>query len=643
MAVFLLNEQGIFQSKPIQDGQYDVLEFGVWTALFERESGFLREIKWRQQPVLRGVYGAVRDENWNTVSPVLEHFNQSEADDQVEFSFRYACVNESIDYVWEGNLVLHRNDWFRYEFEGRARRSFLRNRIGFCVLHHASLAGHPCRIVDVKGAELESQFPESIAPYQPFKNLREIAHRLPTGEWARLRLEGETFEMEDQRNWTDASFKTYCTPLDQPFPVSVEKGEQVKQSVFMEVRSSGGETDSMEFGAQRICISPDWERCAERIPIGVAHSPQGAKMTASEQSFFERLGLNYLRCELREGEEGYLNHLEESIALTQRTDASLHLALTFKDRQNEWVRTVLDQLDRNEVQVPVIYVFDQAAKVTSETTLEWLRHQLGDRGTLVYGGTDAFFAELNRNRPEGSSADGVVFSINPQVHAFDDLSLMETVAVHDTVVESARGFWSGYLAVAPITLKMRWNPNATSIDSRLPAEREREQFDPRLWTRFGAAWTVASLAAFHRVGPIEGLTYFQSHGPLGMVTERACGTSGSLWVSPLWDFFRLWSSVQGCCSLEIASSACACVGLGVRFADQSRGILLANVSHRDLEFELGEGVESEAWSVWNSLSEPQLVSDVADVETGWRTLDESVRGTGGFKLAPFDWIALRAG
>ena len=34
---------------------------------------------------------------------------------------------------------------------------------------------------------------------------------------------GETFEMEDQRNWTDASFKTYCTPLSLPYPIKIIK------------------------------------------------------------------------------------------------------------------------------------------------------------------------------------------------------------------------------------------------------------------------------------------------------------------------------------------------------------------------------------------------------------------------------------
>ena len=38
-----------------------------------------------------------------------------------------------------------------------------------------------------------------------------------------LRAEaGDVFEIEDQRNWTDGSFKTYSTPLSLPFPVPVE-------------------------------------------------------------------------------------------------------------------------------------------------------------------------------------------------------------------------------------------------------------------------------------------------------------------------------------------------------------------------------------------------------------------------------------
>ena len=39
-------------------------------------------------------------------------------------------------------------------------------------------------------------------------------------------------------NWTDASFKTYSTPLSRPFPVEVASGEEIHQKVTLNL--SGG-------------------------------------------------------------------------------------------------------------------------------------------------------------------------------------------------------------------------------------------------------------------------------------------------------------------------------------------------------------------------------------------------------------------
>jgi len=44
-------------------------------------------------------------------------------------------------------------------------------------------------------------------------------------------MEGDTFETEDCRNWTDASFKTYVRPLARPWPYTRKAGEPVTQSI----------------------------------------------------------------------------------------------------------------------------------------------------------------------------------------------------------------------------------------------------------------------------------------------------------------------------------------------------------------------------------------------------------------------------
>ena len=110
----------------------------------------------------------------------------------------------------------------------------MRNRIGLCVLHPCrECAGSPARATLTDDSCFELAFPEVIAAEQPmrgFENLAGLAHEVAPGIWAEVRFAGEVFETEDQRNWIDASFKTYSTPLILPFPAEVTAGTRIRQS-----------------------------------------------------------------------------------------------------------------------------------------------------------------------------------------------------------------------------------------------------------------------------------------------------------------------------------------------------------------------------------------------------------------------------
>ena len=125
--------------------------------------------------------------------------------------------------------------------EGVARSTFWRNRIGFCVLHPASLAGSPAEVQHVDGTIERTVFPTefiSDRQVQPFVELRRIAHEITPGRWAEVEFSGNVFETEDQRNWSDASFKTFCTPLRLPYPVEVRQGTKISQSISIHLRES---------------------------------------------------------------------------------------------------------------------------------------------------------------------------------------------------------------------------------------------------------------------------------------------------------------------------------------------------------------------------------------------------------------------
>src|SRR6202790_3111519 len=78
------------------------------------------------------------------------------------------------------------------------------------------------------------------------KTLRAITHEFLPGLKVACRMEGDTFEMEDQRNWSDASFKTYVRPLALPWPYTLAKGTSFTQSVSVNVRASAGFTTGAE-------------------------------------------------------------------------------------------------------------------------------------------------------------------------------------------------------------------------------------------------------------------------------------------------------------------------------------------------------------------------------------------------------------
>ena len=67
-------------------------------------------------------------------------------------------------------------------------------------------------------------------------------------------MTGDTYEMEDQRNWTDASYKTYIRPLAEPWPYELSQGTQREQSVTVEITipaSVGGGTGDAPISVSR--------------------------------------------------------------------------------------------------------------------------------------------------------------------------------------------------------------------------------------------------------------------------------------------------------------------------------------------------------------------------------------------------------
>ena len=109
------------------------------------------------------------------------------------------------------------------------------NRTGFVVLHPAGVAGVPVEIEHVDGRRSSGALPGTDRSRSADDGPARVDPRAAPGLRVTCRMEGDTFEMEDQRNWTDASYKTYVRPLALPWPYTSKPGPGLEQAVSLTV------------------------------------------------------------------------------------------------------------------------------------------------------------------------------------------------------------------------------------------------------------------------------------------------------------------------------------------------------------------------------------------------------------------------
>jgi len=474
-----------------------------------------------EKEVLRRIYAAVRDRNWGTIPAVLSDVREEIGPDSFRLTFTADHRRREIDFSWRGRITGERDGTVTYALEGRANTTFLKNRIGFCVLHPDTCAGCACRLLHADGSSEEAFFPAAISPQQPFLELRAISHEVAPGQWAELRMEGDTFETEDQRNWTDASFKTYCTPLRLGYPVEIVAGTPVAQTIRLHVSGAKGVT-------RRAAAAPTYtvEPSGPRRPlpaIGLGLASHGQPLERHELELLRALHPTHLQVDLWLGRPGWEGALARAAAEAAALSVAVEASLILSDATGDELRAVAALVPALPAPIARFLVFHESGAATTERPVALAREVLAAvaPGVPVGAGARAYFTELNRG-PRPTFADQVVFSVNPQIHAFDDTSLMETLRIQRLCVENAARLSGGKpIVVSPVTLKPRFNAVATGpVPPPAPGELP-DQVDPRQMSLFGAAWTLGSLANLAQSGATS-LTYYETTGWRG-VLETAAG------------------------------------------------------------------------------------------------------------------------
>ncbi|MGZ0068223.1 hypothetical protein [Microbacterium arborescens] len=504
---------------------------GAWE--FELRGDEFADIRWDGRRVLRSIRAVVRDRDWNTVDLVVDRVTAGET--SLMLHVRTGDERMPLSGVIRAEV---RGESLRVLCDLEAATGIETNRTGLVALIPPSAAGAGLSVTHSTGGVSQTALPVAISPHQPVLDIAALRWR-DGGVDVGLAFDGDVFEMEDQRNWTDASFKVYSRPLALPFPYPVAAGERVRQQITVTAEAAPTR------GAVPVGVAAEGDVIGDAAADAVIELRRAGVfpaigLSASTAPDPAPAGIGYggaatTLVELDLAWPGWPSALERAASEGPSLDVRLVLpaAAGVSNDADAAIAAALSDavaaLGRHRVtRVAAFQPSGTARHVSDEAAVALLRGALERSGLAVpvVGGVRSHFTELNREQhrlPRGLA--GLTFSVTPLFHSRDTEQLVESLAMQRLVATQAVEIGGGVpVHVGPVTLRPHFNDVATTAPPR-PAASDlsagygthlTDADDPRQRAAELAAWTIASAAALAVPG-VAGLTFFESWGPRGIV------------------------------------------------------------------------------------------------------------------------------
>lgn len=621
---------------------------------FDLEAGKIRYIRFAGIEALRCIAFVVRGPGWESPAPVISDLTSAQNADGL--SIRYRAFYETaggrlevaaaIDALRQGGIV--------FTAEAHALTDFTTARTSFCILHPIeAVAGKPLDLTHPDESVERVHFPHHISAHQPFMNIRALSHEIGGGIRATVRMEGDIWEMEDQRNWTDASFKTYGRPRDLPWPYTIAKGDRVVQRAVLSferalaVTATAASTDVViDIGATptgrlprvALALSP------EEAPLAMAAAPTLSAAPHEIVAWYEH-GVHELAVLKTYAEVGRrLNapvglelvlpckapvehEMADAAALLRRADLKPSSLLAIQAPMTRWVLKSPEELG-----LPGFAGVYAAARRCFP-------------GVALGAGVTSNFTEFNIDRPDFEGADYVTHSTAAVIHEPDDRSVMETLETLPHIFRSMRHI-AGRLPyrLGPSAIGMRYNPYGKATESNLGNVRIAfARQDPRHRGLFGAAFALGYFSRAVEAG-IESVCLGAPTGPFGLVHRRT--DYSQPWfdeqsepsVYPLFHPIMALARANGAATFPVKSSDPKRVlGLAYGSGAQRRLLWLANLTSDTQTVHLpGAAAGSATVRQLNSASVPTAAADPAAFAAVERPFASSVLTLGPYAVAALD-------
>jgi hypothetical protein len=533
---------------------------GPWS-LEVRDDEFA-DIAYDGRVVLRSVRAVIRDRNWDTAALVVDRVDESD----LALTLHVHAEGLGADLRGIVRAEVRGPGRLRLLTDLESATAFETNRTGLVVLHPPGLAGAELDVRHSGGAVEHTRFPARISPHQPAFDIAGLSWS-HDGLGVEVRFAGDVFEMEDQRNWTDASYKTYSRPLALPFPYPLAAGERVVQSI--EVSVAGAPVSAPADGVARIRLEAGPALPALAVSAATAPDPAPTRIDPAPWSA--------VIVELDLATRNWRAALRRAAASGLALDVRFVLA---EDDPTSIDDAVHALRDLSVARVTAFWPTGPARHVADLEAIALLRVALTEAGidALVVGGVRSHFTELNREHHRlPRRLDGVVFSSTPLFHSLGTAQLVEALQVQRLVATQGVEVAGGPpVHIGPISLRPHFNDVATTPPPRPAHDDLRDGYgsalvpavDPRQSAPELAAWMVASVAAFAEPG-VATLAYFEEWGPRGV--RASDGTP-----HPVFDAITALAELAGKPGLRGDSPDGLVWAIGAR-TDDGTTVLAANV------------------------------------------------------------------
>ena len=489
---------------------------------FWYENGALRHIALDGVEAIRGIAFLVRDRDWGTVIPEIskDHIEQTERSLRLGYTAKFK--NDAVVLEVRLSIIVNANG-LTMTAKAMASAAFETNRAGFTVLHPIDgVAGCPVQVHHSDGTNQKAQFPALIAPWQPFMDITALSHQAG-GKLVTCQFRGDTFEMEDQRQWGDASFKTYNRPLAKPWPYQLTPNAALEQTVELTWQNArkpaalrrNPRTQDVLFPQMALVITAD---DATRL----ANQPDDITLVRPQR----------LLCHL-DATLGATKAQFQSFATAQKACPNilydLELICLCAENPLPELQALAAQMHAGGFAPSSVLVCPSVDRQSTPPGSDWPPcpplAQLHAAAAKAFpdmirgGGMVSFFPELNRKRPPVEALDFISHGLCPIVHAADDLSVMETLEAVPHITTSARAIIGKRpYRIGPATIAMRQNPYGQRT---LPNPGQTRicmaDDDPRHRAKFGAVYTIG-LATALAPAAIEVWTPAALYGPRGVIS-----------------------------------------------------------------------------------------------------------------------------